>query len=139
MKKSSVYDCSIIELPLNHREKGNLTAVENGKNVPFNVRRVYYLYDVPAGESRGGHAHKDLRQFIVAASGSFNVVLSDGKVKRTVTLNRPFYGLLVVPGIWRELDDFSSGSACVVLASHEYDENDYIREYEEYLEWKNSV
>jgi hypothetical protein len=126
-------------LPLNHREKGNLTAVENGKDVPFDVRRVYYLYDVPAGESRGGHAHKELRQFIIAASGSFNVVLSDGKVKRTVTLNRPFYGLLVVPGIWRELDDFSSGSACVVLASREYDENDYIRKYEEYWEWKNSV
>jgi len=136
MKISSVYDCSIIELPVNHREKGNLTVVSNGEDVPFNVSRIYYLYDVPAGESRGGHAHKDLRQLIVAASGSFNVVLFDGKVRRTVTLNRPFYGLLVVPGIWRELDDFSSGSICLVLASHEYDAEDYIRDYQEYLEWK---
>jgi len=136
MMKSSVYDCSIIELPLNHREKGNLTAVENVKNIPFDVQRVYYLYDVPAGETRGGHAHKELRQLIIAASGSFNVVLSDGKVKRTITMNRPFNGLLVVPGIWRELDDFSSGSVCLVLASHKYDENDYIRDYQEYLVWK---
>jgi len=139
MIKSSVYDCSIIELPINHREKGNLTVVENGKNIPFDVRRVYYLYDVPAGEARGGHAHRELRQLIVAASGSFNVVLFDGKVKRTVTLNRPFYGLLVVPGIWRELDDFSSGSVCLVMASHEYDEKDYIRDYQEYLTWKDTT
>jgi len=138
MTKSSVYDCSIIELPINHREKGNLTVMENGDNIPFDIRRIYYLYDIPAGESRGGHAHKELKQLIVAASGSFNVTLSDGKVKRTVTLNRPFNGLLVVPGIWRELDDFSSGSVCLVLASSEYDENDYIREYQDYLTWKNS-
>ena len=136
MTRSSVYDCSVIELPMNHREKGNLTAVENGKNIPFAVQRVYYLYDVPAGESRGGHAHKELRQLIVAASGSFNVVLFDGKVKRTFTMNRPFHGLLVPPGIWRELDDFSSGSVCLVLASETYTENDYIREHGEYLRWK---
>jgi dTDP-4-dehydrorhamnose 3,5-epimerase-like enzyme len=139
MIKSSVYDCSVIELPINHREKGNLTVVENGKNIPFDVRRVYYLYDVPAGEARGGHAHRELRQLIVAASGSFNVVLFDGNVKRTITLNRPFYGLLVVPGIWRELDDFSSGSVCLVMASHEYDEKDYIRDYKEYLVWKDNT
>jgi len=137
MINSSVYDCSIIELPVNHREKGNLTVVGNGENIQFDVRRIYYLYDVPAGESRGGHAHKELKQLIVAASGSFNVILFDGKVRRIVTLNRPFNGLLVVPGIWRELDDFSSGSVCLVLASCEYNENDYIREYQEYLEWKN--
>ena len=137
MTKTSVYDCSLIELPVNHREKGNLTVVENGKNIPFDVKRIYYLYDVPAGESRGGHAHKELKQLIVAASGSFNVVLFDGNVKRTVTLNRPFNGLLVVPGIWRELDDFSSGSVCLVLASCKYDENDYIREYQDYLAWKS--
>jgi hypothetical protein len=136
MKKSTVYDCSVIELPINHREKGNLTVVENGKDIPFDVGRVYYLYDVPAGESRGGHAHKELKQLIVAASGSFNVILFDGKVRRTVTLNRPFNGLFVVPGIWRELDDFSSGSVCLVLASHKYDENDYIREYEDFVKWK---
>jgi len=139
MIKSSVYDCSIIELPINHREKGNLTVAENGKNIPFDTRRVYYLYDVPAGEARGGHAHRELRQLIVAASGSFNVILFDGKVKRTVTLNRPFYGLLVVPGIWRELDDFSSGSVCLVMASREYDEKDYIRDYQEYLIWKDNT
>ncbi|GHV80790.1 dTDP-6-deoxy-3,4-keto-hexulose isomerase [Spirochaetia bacterium] len=137
MKKSSIYDCSVIELPVNHREKGNLTVVENSLDIPFDVRRVYYLYDVPSGESRGGHAHKELRQLIVAASGSFDVVLYDGKVKRTITLNRPFCGLVVVSGIWRELDDFSSGSVCLVLASHEYNERDYIREYQEFLEWKN--
>jgi len=136
MIKSSVYDCSIIELPINHRDKGNLTVAENVKNIPFNVRRVYYLYDVPAGESRGGHAHMELKQLIIAASGSFNVVLFDGKVRRTVTLNRPFNGLLVVPGIWRELDDFSSGSVCLVLASCKYDENDYIREFGDFLKWK---
>jgi len=136
MVKSSVYDCSVIELPINYRVKGNITVIENGKNIPFETRRVYYLYDVPAGEFRGGHAHKDLKQLIVAASGSFNVILFDGKVRRTVTLNRPFYGLLVVPGIWRELDDFSSGSVCLVLASHEYNAEDYIRDYQEYISWK---
>ena len=137
MIKSSIYNCSVIELPINHREKGNLTVIENGKQIPFDVRRIYYLYDVPAGESRGGHAHKELIQLIVAASGSFDVILSDGVIKRTVTLNRPFNGLLVVPGIWRELDNFSSGSVCLVLASHEYDEGDYIREYDDFLMWTN--
>ena len=136
MKSTSVYDCSIIELSVNHREKGNLTVIENGRQVPFDVRRIYYLYDVPAGESRGGHAHKALKQLIVAASGSFDVVLFDGNVKRTITLNRPFNGLLVVSGIWRELNNFSSGSVCLVLASHEYDLNDYIRDYDEFLKWK---
>jgi hypothetical protein len=136
MNTSSVYDCSIIELPVNHHEKGNLTVVENSGNIPFDVRRIYYLYDVPAGESRGGHAHKELNQLIVAASGSFNVVLFDGKIKRAVTLNRPFYGLLVVPGIWRELDDFSSGSVCLVLASQIYTEGDYIRAQGDFLKWK---
>jgi len=136
MNGSSVYDCSIIELPVNHREKGNLTVVTNNDNIPFDVQRIYYLYDVPAGESRGGHAHRELKQLIVAASGSFDVVLFDGKVKRTVTLNRPFNGLLVVSGIWRELDDFSSGSVCLVLASHMYDAEDYIRDHREYLTWK---
>jgi len=138
MTGSSVYDCSIIQLPVNHCEKGNLTAVGNGRDVPFDVSRVYYLYDVPAGESRGAHAHKELSQLIMAASGSFNVVLFDGKVRRIVTLNRPFYGLFVVPGIWRDLDDFSSGSVCLVLASRKYDAKDYIRDYQEYLDWKTT-
>jgi len=135
-KKSTVYNCSIIELDKHHHEKGNITVVENNKEVPFDVKRIYYLYDVPGGETRGGHAHKDLRQLIVAASGSFTVTLNDGNVKRSFLLNRPYQGLLVVPGIWRELDDFSSGSVCLVLASHNYSEDDYIREYNEFLKFK---
>lgn len=136
MIESSVYDCSIIELDKHHHEKGNITVVESGQTVLFDVKRAYYLYDVPGGESRGGHAHRELQQLIVAASGSFSVTLDDGKVKRTVFLNRPYQALLVVPGIWRELDDFSSGSVCLVLASHVYDENDYIRDYSEFLNIK---
>jgi hypothetical protein len=126
----------MIELPINHHEKGNLTVIENSKEIPFDVHRIYYLYDVPAGESRGGHAHKELKQLIVAASGSFDVIVTDGKIRRIFTLNRPYQGLLIVPGIWRELDNFSSGSVCLVLASHEYDENDYLREYSDFLLWK---
>lgn len=136
MNKSTVYDCSIIEIDKHHDRTGNISVIENGITVPFDVKRVYYLYDVPGGESRGGHAHKDLRQLIVAASGSFNVTLDDGNVKRTFTLNRPYQGLLVVPGIWRELDDFSSGSVCLVLASHKYDEADYVRDYNVFKELK---
>ena len=136
MKNSTIYDCSIIEIDKHHHQKGNISVIENNETVPFEVKRVYYLYDVPGGEKRGGHAHKELRQLIIAASGSFNVTLDDGNVKRTFTLNRPYHGLLVVPGIWRELDDFSSGSVCLVLASHLYDENDYIRDYKEYKDYK---
>lgn len=137
MKKTTVYDCSIIEIDKHHHEKGNISVVENTKTVPFEVKRVYYLYDVPGGESRGGHAHKELRQLIVAASGSFDVTLDDGNVKRTFSLNRPYQGLVVVPGIWRELNNFSSGSVCLVLASLCYDEVDYIREYDEFIEYKS--
>lgn len=133
MKKNSVYDCSIVELDKHHHEKGNITVVENGESVPFGVKRVYYLYDVPGGESRGGHAHRALYQLIVAASGSFTVTLDDGKVKRTFLLNRPYQALMVVPGIWRTLDDFSSGSVCLVLASECYTEDDYIRDYDEFI------
>lgn len=136
MIRSSVYDCTVIELDKHHKEGGNITVVENGITVPFDVKRTYYLYDVPGGESRGGHAHKELRQLIVAASGSFSVTLDDGSIKRTFLLNRPYQGLLIVPGIWRTLDDFSSGSVCLVLASHPYDEGDYIRDYNEFLEFK---
>ena len=134
MKNSTVDDCILLELDKHHSEKGNITVVENCKTIPFEVKRTYYLYDVPGGEMRGGHAHRDLRQLIVAASGSFNVTLDDGKEKRIFKLNRPYQGLLLVPGIWRELEDFSSGSVCLVLASHLYDENDYIRNYDFYLE-----
>lgn len=134
--KTTVYDCTIIELGKNHREKGNLTVVQNEKEIPFDVKRCYYLYDIPGGEERGGHSHRQLRQLIIAASGSFDVRLDDGLVKRTFTLNRPYQGLLVVPGIWRDLDNFSSGSVCLVLASEVYQKEDYIRNYNEFLEWK---
>ena len=138
MNKSTVYDCTIIELDKHHSDrKGNISVVENYKDVPFEIRRTYYLYDVPGGESRGAHAHKELSQLIIAVSGSFTVTLDDGKIKRTFLLNRPYQGLYVVPGIWRTLDDFSSGSVCLVLASHGYDEADYIRNYEEFLNYKN--
>ena len=113
--------------------------MENQYTVPFDVKRVYYLYDIPGGESRGGHAHKELYQLIIAASGSFSVTLDDGKVKRTFLLNRPYQGLLVVPGIWRTLDDFSSGSVCLVLASMLYSETDYIRKYDQFLKCKNEI
>ncbi len=137
MKNNSVYDCTIIELDKHHSDrKGNLSVVQNGDTIPFDVKRVYYLYDVPGGESRGAHAHKELSQLIIAASGSFTVTLDDGKVKRSFLLNRPYQGLLVVPGIWRDLDDFSSGSVCMVLASHPYDKEDYIRDYDEFLDYK---
>ena len=135
--KSTVYDCTIIELDKHHSDrKGNITVVENNLTVPFEVKRTYYLYDIPGGEERGAHAHKELRQLIIAASGSFDVVLNDGNVKRTFTLNHPYQGLLVVPGIWRELNNFSSGSVCLVLASMPYEEDDYIRDYNEFLEYK---
>lgn len=137
MSGNTVFDCRIIELDKHHSDrKGNLSVVENWKEIPFAVKRVYYLYDVPGGESRGGHAHKALYQFIVAVSGSFSVTLDDGKEKETVVLNRPYQGLLVVPGIWRTLNDFSSGSVCMVLASEKYDAEDYIRDYEEFLNYK---
>ena len=137
MKGNTVYDCTMVELDKHHHEKGNLSVIENGKTIPFSVKRVYYLYDVPGGESRGGHAHKELKQFIVAVSGSFDVKLDDGFQKRTYTINRPYEGLLVVPGIWLELDNFSSGSLCLVLASTEYSAEDYIREYDKFIEYKN--
>lgn len=136
---NTVYDCSIIELSKHHSErKGNISVVENSKDIPFDVKRCYYLYDVPGGESRGAHAHKELSQIVIAASGSFTVTLDDGNVKRTFLLNRPYQGLYIVPGIWRDLEDFSSGSVCLVLASHTYDKDDYIRCYEEFLRFKGS-
>jgi hypothetical protein len=139
MKESTVYNCSVIELDKHHHEKGNISVVENNETIPFEVKRTYYLYDVPGGESRGGHAHKELQQLIIAASGSFSVTIDDGNVKRTFSLNRPYQGLLIVPGIWRTLDDFSSGSVCLVLASHKYDAEDYIRDYQEFLRYKNET
>jgi dTDP-4-dehydrorhamnose 3,5-epimerase-like enzyme len=135
--KHSVQDCGIIELDRHHSQrKGDISVVENGKEVPFDVKRIYYLYDVPGGADRGGHAHKELCQLIIAASGSFTVTLDDGNVKRTFMLNRPYQGLLIKPGIWRDLRDFSSGSVCMVLASEKYSESDYIREYNEFLKYR---
>ena len=140
IKKNFVFDCGIIELDKHHSiKKGNLSVVENGKTLPFDINRIYYLYDVPGGEDRGGHAHKGLWQLIVAASGSFTVTLNDGQVKRSFVLNRPYQGLLVAPGIWRDLTDFSSGSVCMVLASEKYDEEDYIREYQKYVDYRKKL
>lgn len=140
MRESTVYECTIIELDKHHSDrKGNISVVENSKEIPFEVKRAYYLYDVPGGESRGGHAHKELSQLIIAASGSFTVTLDDGRVKRTFTLNRPYQGLYIVPGIWRTLDDFSSGAVCLVLASHGYEAADYIREYDDFLRYKKNL
>ena len=136
----NVYDCSVIELDQHHSErKGNLTVIENGETSPFDVKRVYYLYDVPGGASRGAHAHKELQQIIVAASGSFHVTLDDGKNKRTFFLNRPYQGLYVKNGMWRTLDDFSSGSVCLVLASEGYRQEDYIRSYDEFLAYRRNL
>ena len=138
VKKHNVFDCTMVELDKHHsNRRGNLTVVENGQTLPFDVKRVYYLYDVPGGESRGAHAHRDLEQFIVAASGSFKVTLDDGSCKRTFFLNRPYQGLYVKPGMWRDLDDFSSGAVCMVLASDVYRKEDYIRDYSEFIEFRN--
>lgn len=137
MKRSSVFDCVILPLSKIHNRAGNITIVEGGTNLPFEIKRVYYLYDIPGGEDRGGHAHKKLRQLIVAASGSFDVLLDDGINKKVVTLNRPDYGLMVVPGIWRELMEFSSGAICLVLASEIFDNEDYIRDYNHFVNQKN--
>lgn len=136
-KRYNVFDCTMVELDKHHSDrKGNLTVVENGKTLPFDVKRVYYLYDVPGGENRGAHAHKDLSQLIVAASGSFKVTLDDGQCKRTFFLNRPYQGLYVKPGMWRDLEDFSSGAVCMVLASDVYQPEDYIRDYDDFLEFR---
>lgn len=136
LKNNTVFDCSIIDMSKVHTETGNITVVENGSSVPFEVKRVYYLYDVPSGVDRGGHAHYELEQYIIAASGSFDVVLDDGINRRRISLNRPNLALHVLPGLWRELYNFSSGSISMVLASHEYNEKDYIRNYNEFLKSK---
>ena len=136
----SVYDCTMIELDRHHSpRKGDVSVVENGETVPFDVKRVYYLYDVPGGAERGGHAHKSLSQLIVAVSGSFMVTLYDGKARSSFYLNRPYQGLLVKPGIWRDLSNFSSGSVCMVLASEKFDTEDYIRDHEAFLTYKNGM
>lgn len=126
-------DCRIIDLPKTSDPRGNLTFIEGGRHVPFDIERVYYIYDVPGGSERGGHAHKALHQLIIAISGSFDIVLDDGRKKQRHHLARSYYGLYVCPMIWREMDNFSSGAVCLVLASNLYDESDYFRNYSEFL------
>jgi dTDP-4-dehydrorhamnose 3,5-epimerase-like enzyme len=126
-------DCKLIDLPKIADARGNLTFVEGGRHVPFEIKRIYYLYDVPGGAERGGHAHKNLHQLIVAMSGSFDIVLDDGRQKKRIHLNRSYHGLYVCPMIWREMDNFSSGAVCLVLASNLYDESDYYRDYKVFL------
>lgn len=130
---SLIEKCRLINLPKIADERGNLTFIEGNKQIPFGIERVYYLYDVPGGAERGGHAHKQLEQLIIALSGSFDVVLDDGNQKKRFHLNRPYFGLYVCPYIWRELDNFSSGSVCTVMASRPYEEDDYLRNYKDYL------
>lgn len=132
MKHNTIHDCKLIDLRKISDPRGNLTVIEGNGDIPFEIKRVYYLYDVPGGESRGAHAHKELYQLLIAANGSFSVILDDGNEKVTYNLKRPYYGLLIVPGIWRDLDDFSSGSVCLCLASEHYEADDYIRDYDEF-------
>ncbi|MFD0765446.1 FdtA/QdtA family cupin domain-containing protein [Mucilaginibacter lutimaris] len=136
-KTTTVFDCSIIHLRRIYNRAGNITPVENNIDVPFDVKRVYYLYDIPGGESRAAHGHKQLEQFIVAASGSFDLTIDDGLNKKTVQLNRPYLGLHVKPGIWRDISNFSSGAICLVLASMLYTEEDYLRHYADFQRYKN--
>jgi hypothetical protein len=128
----SLDECKVIELPKIQDARGNLTFIEEHRHFPFEIKRVYYLYDVPGGAERGGHAHKEMKQMIIAMSGSFDVVLDDGKTRKRIHLNRSYYGLYVCPMIWRELDNFSSGAVCLSLASTYYDESDYYRDYDEF-------
>jgi hypothetical protein len=137
-KKKTVYDCNLIHLPKIKNRAGNITAIHNNQEIPFEVNRVFYLYDIPGGESRGAHAHKECHQFLIAASGAYEVLLDDGKTKRQVMLNRPDIGLHIPPGIWASEINFSSGAICLVLASHAYDGGDYIRDFNQYLTYLNN-
>ena len=133
---NTIADCKIVELPRFLDTRGNLSFAEQDNQIPFKIKRVYWIYDVPGGENRGAHAHKELSQLIIAVSGSFTVTLDDGMNKRDFFLNRPYVGLYVKPGLWRNLEDFSSGSVCLVLASDIYKTEDYIRDYQDYLEYR---
>ena len=137
MKKPTVYDCSVVELGKIENNQGNLTVVQSNQDVPFDIKRVFYLYDIPGGEARGAHAHKQCHQFLVAVSGCFEVVLDDGVNKRTITLNRPFSGLHIPPGIWAAEQEFSSGSVCLVMTSETFSEEDYIRDYEQFKAYRS--
>jgi hypothetical protein len=133
--RKSVSDCALIELPKVGNRAGSLTSIQNRIEIPFNIERIFYLYDIPGGKGRGAHSHIECHQFLIAASGSFDVLLDDGHSKRIITLNRPYEGLHIPPGIWASEVNFSSGSVCLVLASHKYDEKDYVRNYDEFLKW----
>lgn len=135
----SVFDCSIVTLPKIKNRAGNITPVHNSRELPFDVSRIFYLYDVPGGESRGAHAHKECHQFLIAASGSFEVLLDDGRTQRLIQLNRPYIGLHIPPMIWASEINFSSGSICLVMASHCYSEKDYIRKYDDFLHMRKPV
>lgn len=137
--KATVYDCTLLYLNQIGDRNGHITSINNEIELPFAIKRIFYLYDIPGGESRGAHAHKECHQFLVAASGSFEVLVDDGQVKRQIQLNRPNHGLHIPPGIWASEINFSSGSICLVLASHEYSEEDYIREYEEFINFNNVI
>jgi dTDP-4-dehydrorhamnose 3,5-epimerase-like enzyme len=132
---STINECKIIDLPKIHDERGNLSFIEEETHIPFQIERIYWIYDVPGGQTRGGHAFKDQKELIVALSGSFDVVVKDGLVKQTYSLNRSYYGLYLPNGIWREMNNFSTNSLAIVLSSTMYNEDDYIREYKEYLSW----
>jgi len=133
----TVFDCGVFDLPKIQSRSGNITPIENFKEIPFQIKRIFYLYDIPGGESRGAHAHRECHQFLIAASGSFEVRLDDGTVKKTIMLNQPFRGIHIPPGIWASEVNFSSGAICLVLASHPYNESDYIRNYKEFKQLKN--
>lgn len=133
---NTVFDASLISLPVINFRAGNISPIENGKHIPFDVQRIFYLYDIPGGESRGAHAHKECFQFLIPASGSFEVIMDDGTTKRHVALNRPYHGLLIPPSIWASEVNFSSGAVCLVLASHTYDPADYIRDYQDFLAYR---
>jgi hypothetical protein len=135
-KKVTVTNCRLIDLGKHHKRAGNISIIENNVDLPFEVKRVFYIYDIPGGESRGAHSHRECHQFIVAVSGSFEIEMDDGKNKRTVTLNRPYFGLHIPPGIWAAEKEFSSGGICLVLTSHKYNESDYIRNYQDFLTFK---
>lgn len=134
-RRNSVYDCSVIHLTQIKSRAGNITPISSNLDLPFDIKRVFYLFDIPGGESRGAHAHKECHQFLIAASGSFEVLLDDGQTKRLVQLNRPYIGLHVPPGIWASEINFSSGAICLVLASHFYSEYDYLRNYDEFINY----
>jgi len=135
---NTIDDCQIIQLGKIHNRSGNITVIEKYKLLPFEVKRVFYLYDIPAGESRGAHAHKECHQFLIAVSSSFDIFMDDGIAQKTVSLNRPFYGLHIPPGIWAHECNFSSGAICLVLTSEFYKASDYIRDYNEYLKYKKN-